>query len=502
MGLPLLGLLFLSLPAGAVVIWLLPRPQWTRYIALATALFSLVVTLVVVASFDGTQSGFQFIVRLDWMPDLGIHYLIGVDGISVLFLPATALLFVGVILTSWNQLCLSPCPTLILKKVTGWAGGGAARLYYSLLLLLEAAILGVFCALDTILFFLCWELTLAPLFFLVRLWGTGAHRHHAAVKYTLVMLAGGVPLLFGFLLLSFHAGLAFDLPTLLATSLPPDTETLVFLLLLLGFGVKVPLPPLHTWLPLMAMEGPIAATALLTGLKLGAYGLIRFAVPLAPHAAREFHWLLAGLGTTGLVMGAIIALVQTDLRRMLAYAGLSHVGLVVLGIASFNLQGIQGAILQLLHFTIAAGGAFLLVAFLHSRTGTTDSRELGGVAQTMPLLASLFLLLGLAGMGMPGTSGFPGELLILLGAFKTHAGAGLAALFAMIVGAANFLGMYRRVFLGPANQVVVRESIDLRPRELGMALAMALIILAVGFFPGWWLDLIRPAAKIWVERLG
>jgi len=501
MKLPLLGMLFLSLLVGTVLIWLLPRPHWTRYVALATSLFSLAITLVVVASFDSAHPGFQLIVRLDWMPDLGIHYLIGIDGISVLFLPATALLFVGVILTSWNQLCLSPCTIPVIKKVTGWAGGGAARLYYSLLLLLETSILGVLCALDTILFFLCWELTLVPLFFLVRLWGIGAHRHHAAVKYTLVMLVGGVPLLFGFILLAFHTGSTFDLPTLLITPLPPNIEIMVFFLLLLGFGVKIPLPPLHTWLPLIAMEGPIAATVLLTGLKLGAYGLIRFAIPLAPHAAREFHWLLAGLGTTGMLIGAIVALVQTDLRRMLAYASFSHVGLVVLGISSFNLQGIQGGVLQLLSFTLSTGGAFLLLDFLHNRTGTTAYRELGGVAHTLPLLASFLLLLEFAGMGIPGTSGFPGELLILLAIFKTHAGAGITALFAVAVSAAYFLGIYRRVFFGPVVQRVVRESIDLQPREVGVALTIVFIVLVMGLFPAWWLDLIRPTAEIWVERL-
>jgi NADH-quinone oxidoreductase subunit M len=321
------------------------------------------------------------------------------------------------------------------------------------------------------------------------------------------MLAGGVPLLIGFLLLAFNhaaqtgAGLAFDLPTLLATTIPGKTELVIFLLLLLGFAVKVPLFPLHTWLPVMTMEGPVAVTALLVGLKLGAYGLIRFAIPLAPDAAHELHWLLAGLGTVAVLYGAVTALAQTNLRQMLAYSSLSHVGLVVLGLSSFNLQGLQGSVLQLLNFTVAAGGLFLLTGFLHHRIGSTDIISLGGSARSMPLLASFYLLFGLAAMGLPGTNGFPAELLILLSALKTHTGAGLAGLFAMVVSAAYFLGIYRRSFFGPITNPVVADAADLRPRELAIVLVAAAIILVVGFYPSLVLDVIKPAGEAWVSRL-
>jgi NADH-quinone oxidoreductase subunit M len=486
---PLLSLLFLTLPAGALLAWLLPRPGWARGIALATALIDLVVVLAAVFLFDPQQSGFQLVEKYDWIPDLNVHYMVGVDGISILFLPAAVLLFIGVIVASWNSVHTLP------------------RLYYSLLMLLETATLGVFCALDTVLFFLFWEFTLVPLYFLVSLWGVGANRRHAAMKYTLVMLAGGIPLLFGILILAFGAAaaggpLVFDLPTLLATPLPANTQYLVFLLLLIGFGVKVPLFPLHTWLPLIAMEGPAAVAALLTGMKLGAFGLIRFAIPLAPTAAQDLHWLLAGLGVVAILYGALAALAQTNLRRMLAYASLSHVGLVLLGLASFNMQGLQGAVLQLLNFAIVAGGLFLLTSFLHHRTGSTDIANLGGAARSMPLLASFFLLFGLAGMGLPGTSGFPAELLILMSTFKNHIGAGLAALVGMVLGAAYFLGIYRRVFFGPAVRQVVIEAEDLRPREFWLALSFALLIIFFGFFPALLLDLMRPAAEAWLGYLG
>ncbi|MDP1897691.1 MAG: NADH-quinone oxidoreductase subunit M, partial [Sulfurimicrobium sp.] len=300
---------------------------------------------------------------------------------------------------------------------------------------------------------------------------------------------------------ALSGSLAFDLPTLLATPMGAKLEITVFLLLLLGFAVKTPLFPLHTWLPLMAMEGPAAVTALLLGIKLGAYGLIRFVIPLAPHAAHQMHWLLVGLGTIAVLYGAVAALAQSNLRRMLAYASLSHVGLVVLGLSSTDLQGLQGAVMQLLNFTFAAGGAFLLVGALHHRIGSTDLLNLGGGARSMPLLASFLLLFGLAGMGMPGTSGFPAELLILLSVLSNHMGAGLAALFAMILGAAYFLGQYRRAFFGPAKNPVVADAMDLRPRELAICVLYAAIILIVGFYPSLVLDVIKPTGEAWVAHL-
>jgi NADH-quinone oxidoreductase subunit M len=489
MNLSLLSMLLVTLSIGAALIWLTPRPEQARWIALSTALVDLLITLLILVRFDPSQTGFQLVEQAAWMPGLNIQYLVGVDGLSVLFLPATMLLFIGVIVASWNSVTQ------------------LQRLYFSLLLLLETATLGIFCSLDTVLFFMFWELSLVPLYFLVSLWGVGPNRRYAAMKYMLVMLAGGIPLLFGFLLLAFnHAaqmgGLAFDLPTLLGTPVPENTEMAVFLLLLLGFAVKVPVFPLHTWLPVVAMEGPVAVVALLVGLKLGVYGLIRFAIPLAPEAAQSMHWLLAGLGVVGVLYGAVAAMAQTNLRRMMAYSSLSHVGLVLLGLASFSLQGLQGAVLQLLNFTLIAGGLFLLTSFLHHRIGSSDVLSLGGAAKSMPLLASLFLFLGLAGMGMPGTSGFPAELLIILAALQAHTGAGLAALFGMVLGAAYFLSLYRRAFFGPVTSTVVADAVDLLPREKIILLVFAAIVLVIGFYPPILLDVTRATAELWIQRLG
>jgi len=493
-GVPVLTLLLALPAAGAALVWLWPAPARARVLALATVAAEAALALVTVAAFDATDPGFQFVERAPWIPTLNVHYLLGVDGLSVLFPPLSALLFLGVVLASWNSARVLP------------------RLYFSLLLLQLSATMGVFLALDTLLFFLFWELSLVPLYFLVSLWGVGPNRRFAAGKYTLAMLASGIPLLFGFLLLAFAGaaasgagipgGLTFDLTALTAAPASAGLQAAVFALLLLGFAAKMPAFPLHTWLPMVAMEGPVAAGALLMGLKLGVYGMIRFAVPLAPAIAPDLHWLLAGLGVIGILFGSVAALVQTNLRRMLAYAGLSHVGLVVLGLASFSPEGLQGAVLQTLNFTLVAGGLFLLTGFLHRRTGSTDVLSLGGAARTMPRLAAFYLLFALAALGAPGTSGFPAELLLLVSALTTHTGAGIAALFGAVIGAGYMLGMYRRAFLGPVSVPAVAEAVDLRPRELVLSLAFALVILAVGFFPGFFLDLMAPAANAWIGRLG
>ncbi|MBL8394608.1 MAG: NADH-quinone oxidoreductase subunit M [Candidatus Accumulibacter sp.] len=488
---PLLSLLLVLPLAGALASALLRRPPWAQRIALGSAGLTLFCSLLVVYAFDAGDPEFQLLESAPWIPGLNIRYLVGIDGISVLFLPATALLFCGAVVAGW--------------RVSATASPLAPGLYFALLLLLEAATLGVFCALDTILFFCFWEFTLLPLYFLVSLWGLGAARQRAAVRYFLVMLAGGVPLLFGLLGLAFGStggGVpVFDLPTLLVTPLPERSQYLIFLLLLLGFGVKVPLVPLHTWLPSMAMGAPAAITALLVGLKLGAYGLIRFAIPLAPLAARDLHWLLAGFGTVAILYGGVAALTHSNLRGMLAYSSLAHVGLVLLGLASFSVYGLQGALLQLLNFSVAAGGGFLVLSFLQRRIGSTDITQLGGALHSMPRLSGFFLFFGLAGIGLPGTSGFPGELLIIVTALHDHTGAGLAALFGMVLATAAFLSPFRLAFFGPEKRPAMAAAEDLLPREMAVLLPPSLLILTVGIHPLPILDLLRPTAEAWVAAL-
>ncbi len=486
---PLLTIL-LSLPVlGAVLTAGLRRAPAARWMALGSTGLTLLCALLIVVTFDRAEAGFQLLDSARWIPGVNVRYLVGVDGLSLLFLPATALLFGGVVVASWR-----------LPPAVATPG-----IYFALLLLLEAATLGVFCALDTILFFCFWEFTLLPVYFLVSLWGVGAGRQAAAVRYFLVMLARGAPLLSGLLALALaQAGggaLVFDLPTLLARPLPERSQYLVFLLLLAGFGVKVPLVPLHTWLPSLAMGAPAAITALLVGLKLGAYGLIRFAIPLAPLAARELHWLLAGFGTAAILYGGVAALAHSNLRGVLAYSSLAHVGLVLLGLASFSVSALQGALLLLLNFSVAASGGFLVLSFLQRRTASTDITRLGGVMQSMPVLSGFFLLFGLAGIGLPGTSGFPAELLIIVATLHSHTGAGLAALFGMVLAAAGFLAPFRQAFLGPLRNPDIATAADLLPRERACLLLPALLILAVGVYPLPILELLRPTAEAWVAAL-
>ncbi len=487
-GLPLISLMLLAPLAGIALVWLIRDPNQARRIAFGAALVSLAFALAVLARFDASARGMQMIEKMSWIPTLGINYHVGIDGISVLFLPLTGLLFLGVILGAWTAKRSMP------------------RLYFSLLLMLLSMTLGIFVALDTILFFLFWELTVVPIYFLLSLWGAGPQRRFAATKYTLFMLVGSVPLLLAFVLLAIGhgdgvGGLSFDYQTLLANPVSGELQVAVFFLLLFGFAIKVPVFPFHTWLPVVAMESTAGIAAVITGIKVGAYGLIRWVIPLAPEAAADFHWLLAGFGVVGIIYGALMAITQTNLRGMLAYASISHVGLVVLGIASQNLQGVQGALFQLVNFTIVAGGLYLMTGFLRHRTGSNETLDLGGVFATMPLFTAFFLLLGMAGLGVPGTNGFPAEFLILMSALQTHTGAGIVALAAMVLGAAYFLPIFRKVFLGPVTSNAVAQAVDLRPRELVVVAVLGSMVLLLGLFPGLVLDVTREAGSAWVQHI-
>ena len=487
MSLPLLSLVIFLPLAGSLSLWLLPA-RLTRQITALTLLLTLLVAAAALLDFDPTGPRFQLIERAPWIASLNVHYLLAVDGISVLFLPTTALLFLGSLVASWHRVANTATES--------------PRLHFSLILILLSATLGIFCALDTILFFFFWELTLIPLYFLLSRWGATSASGLAATRYFLIMLAGGIPLLIAFIVLATSQSiLTFDLMTLLAAPLPQSTQTLVFLLCLISFAVKVPLVPLHTWLPQFSLAAPGSLTALLVGLKVGAFGLIRFAIPLAPEAAQEMHWLLAGLGTLSLLYGAVGILAQTNLRVGLAYASICHVGLVVLGLASFTAQGVLGAVSLLLSFAVASGGAALLLEFLRQRTGSTDIHALGGAAKTMPLLASGFLICGLAGLGMPGTSSFPGEIPLILSVLDSHSGAGMAALFGLAIAAGAFLALYRKAFFGPATRPEVIEAQDLRPREKAVLLVLIALIVDIGLYPAPWLDIVRPAAEAWAAAL-
>jgi len=487
-GFPVLTLLLLIPFIAAIGLWLINDPKKVKYYALAGGILELILSLILLLNFDPKLDGFQFVEQLVWISSLDINYLLAIDGISVLFFPLTALLFCAVIISSWN----------IVHNMQ--------QLYFTLLLILLGATMGIFMAMDTILFFLFWELTLLPIYFLINLFGSGPNRRHAATKYTILMLVSGIPILFAFIYSALQYGeingqISFSMLDLLKVTLPGEAQTIIFFLLLIGFGFKAPIFPFHTWLPTVAMEGPIGITAIMTGLKLGAYGLIRFMVPIAPEAAQEYHWLLAGIGLTGVLYGAIVAISQTNIRRMLAFSSISHVGLVILGVSAFSIQGIQGAIIQLVNFTVVAGGLYLITGFLQHRTGSSDIISLGGTAKNMPLLTTFFFIFGLASLGVPGTNGFISEHLILFSAMQTHSGAGIAALIGIILTAGYFFRIYQQAFYGPITRPEIKHGVDLLPRELSLILVLTTVIFIIGLAPNSVLSLIEPSSKEWLNYL-
>ncbi len=478
-----LSFLLLLLPLGAAITLLMPARE-ARWTALTINLIAFITALIIAFGFDNSLQGFQYVEKYAWISGLNIHYFLGIDGLSVLFLPATTLLFTAVILASWNSIAK-------LRK-----------LYFALILILECAVLGVFIVLDTIAFILFWEVTLIPLFFLISLWGIGANRRYAGMKYVLFMMGGGLALLFAFVLLAVggeSGHYIFDYTELVKVARENKYQTIIFFLLLFGFGVKTPLFPLHTWLPVLAQEGHLATIATIVGLKLGAYGLLRFTLPMAPDAAQTFQGLLIGLGIIGVIYGGVAALNQTNIRRMLAFSSLSHVGLIVIGIATMSQQGLQGAVFQLLNLTMVSGGLFLLIGFLYQRIGSSDLVSLGGIAKTMPLLTAFFFFLALANISVPPTSTFPAEFLLIMSALGHYTGVGLAVLFGVVLSAAYILEIFRKSFLGKCRNEAVSDALDLKKREVMIALVICVVVLFFGFFPQLILGTMDAATTGWVE---
>jgi len=484
--LPLLSLLIFIPLLGAAISLCCRTQAQARVTALMTVLLEFLLAIAVLVRFDPSDTNaFQLIEQKQWLPNLNIQYFLGIDGISVLFLPATALLGLMAIVASWYSV----------NRLTGF--------YYAMLLSLLGITMGVFLALDTMLFFLFWELTLPPIYFLISLWGSGAQRRKAAMKYTMAMMFGGIPLLFAFIMLAQGSGpggdeLVFSLPQLLQAPVNNGSQVAILALLVVGFAVKAPLFPFHTWLPAIAMESPAQITAILVGLKLGAYGLLRMALPLAPEAAVEYAWVIGVWGAFTMIYSAFIALNQSNLRRMLAYASISHVGLVVIGIAAMNVQSLQGAVFQLLNFTFVASGLMFASGFIQQRTGTTDVSSLGSLAGTMPRLAALFFILVMASIGIPGTSGFAAELLLILGAFTSHIGLGIVALAAIVLGAAYLLKHFKDIFWGPQKKMDQHLPAELKQDEIMILLPYCVLVLLMGFFPNLILNITAGAIENWL----
>ena len=489
-GFPILTALILLpvLLAGALSV--ITDAKLTRTVAVWGAFAELVLSIVMVLAFVPGIAAMQFVEKVNWIQTVGIAYHIGVDGISVLFIPLTALVTCVVMLFSCDR---------VRFLFNAWA---------AMVLLLEAVTIGVFVSLDLILFFAFWELMLVPTYFLVKLWGVGPQRQHAGFKYVMYMLVGSTPMVIAILLLGLNYRAAsgsdvytFDLAALLSVPVRPDLQTLIFFLLAFGFAVKVPLFPFHTWMPTVVSEGPVGLSVLLVALKVGIYGFLRVAVPLVPQAALEWSWLLAGLGTLALLYAGLVALQQRNLRRLLAFAAVSHAGLAMLGVFSLNVQGVQGALILVLQLGVSVTGLLLLTWFLYTRLGSSDVAALGGIAAQAPILSGFFFVFGLAAIGTPGTSGFVGEFLVLLGAFRTHTALAAAAVLGIVVSAAYFLAYYERAFAGQPRSDATRAMDDLRPAEAAVALALAGLIFWIGLFPRPFLSITEESVRTLVNRV-
>ena len=485
-GFPILSVLILLPLALAAALLFIPDDRRARQVALAGAVVELALSLVVAARFVPGSPDIQFAERVETLATVGSGYHLGVDGISMPFVPITALLTVLIILASWKSVAFLQKPYLM--AVFG----------------MEATTMGIFASLDLIQFFVFWELLLVPTYFLLKLWGIGPDRQYTGLRYVMTMLLGSAAMLLGIVLLGIEHRAAtgefsFDFTDLLAA--PPQQQTLIFFLLVLGFAVKAPLFPFHTWVSRVMLDGPIGVVVFLAGLKLGVYGLARFVIPLLPEASRQWSWLMAVLGLIGIVYGSVIALAQLNLRRMLAFATVGHAGLAVLGLFSLNAQGLQGGLFMIFNLAISTSGLVFLAAFLHARTGSSDLRDYGGITKHAPALGALFFIIGLAAIGLPGTVGFPGELLSLMGAFRANALLGAVGLLGVVLSAAYFFRYYARAFMGPAKRPAVATLPDLRPRELIVAGTLTLLVIIFGFFPGPILDVSSGSVDELTQRL-
>jgi NADH-quinone oxidoreductase subunit M len=465
---------------GAIAIGVVPRDNLNllRLGALGVTLLTFIVSVGVLLNFETGVAGFQMVTSIQWIPEWSVSYSTGVDGISLWMILLTTFLMPLGVLASWS----------ITQR---------AKPYFVFLLALETGMLGVFAALDLFLFYLFWEATLVPMYFLIGMWGYG-RRIYAAMKFFLFTLVGSLLMLVAILALYFavEGAQTFDYRSLLGTELSLETQRLLFLAFFASFAVKVPLVPVHTWLPDAHTEAPTAGSVMLAGvlLKMGAYGLIRFGIPLFPDAARELVPLILTLAVIGILYGAALAAMQKDLKRLVAYSSVAHLGFVVLGLFVGSLEGMSGGILQMVNHGLSTGALFLLVGALYDRRHTRLIADYGGLGSTVPLLAGVFLFVALSSLGLPGRNGFVGEFLILLGTFTTYRWWVVPAAFGIVLAAVYLLWAYQRVFHGEVTNDDNRRIPDLNFRELAMLTPIIILIAFIGVYPKPFIDRIEPSA--------
>ena len=437
-----------------------------RMLAFAVAVAGFVVTIPLYTGFDTTTSAMQFVELTSWVPRFNINYHLGVDGLSVLFVILNAFITILVVMAGWQ---------VIQDKVAQ---------YMAAFLIMSGLMNGIFSALDGILFYVFFEASLIPLYLIIGIWG-GANRVYAAIKFFLYTLFGSLLMLIALLYLFMQSGGSFSILDWHQLPLPIEPQILIFLAFLIAFGVKVPMWPVHTWLPDAHVEAPTGGSVVLAaiGLKLGAYGFLRFSLPIVPDAAHELAPLVITLSLIAVVYIGFVALVQADMKKLVAYSSISHMGFVTLGFFMFNSLGLEGALVQMISHGFVSGAMFLCIGVLYDRMHSRQIADYGGVVNTMPKFAAFFMLFAMANSGLPATSGFVGEFMVVLGAVKYNFWIGFIAATTLILGAAYSLWMYKRVVFGKVANKHVAELEDINGREFAFLAILAACVLAMGLYP-------------------
>ena len=454
---------------GAMVVLVIgsdKNPGPARYLSLLTALAGFLVTIPLYVGFDSTTSAMQFVEEAPWIPGYNISYFLGVDGISVLFILLNSFITLLVVAAGWK---------VIESKVAQ---------YMAAFLIMSGLMNGIFASLDAMLFYVFFEASLIPMYIIIGAWG-GPNRVYAAFKFFLYTLAGSLLMLISLLYLFLQSGGSFNILDWHSLPLPMNAQILLFLAFLVAFAVKVPMWPVHTWLPDAHVEAPTGGSVVLASimLKLGAYGFVRFSLPIAPDASHALSGMMIGLSLIAVIYIGFVALVQTDMKKLIAYSSISHMGFVTLGFFIFNQLGMEGALVQMISHGFVAGAMFLCVGVMYDRMHSRMIADYGGVVNTMPKFAAFFVLFAMANSGLPATSGFVGEFMVVLGAIQFNFWTGFAAALTLILGAAYTLWMIKRVVFGAIGNDHVAKLTDINGREFAILAALALCVLGMGLYP-------------------